>query len=269
MTDHSAIHKNDSFVYRFGKMVMGAALLICTTASGQEKRLTKEQELLVNINPGRITDEGLSLHSAAVQTGGAQYRFRFSRPENFQQISFAAETGIRMSGYSTELTGFRFSYTKGFRLGVNKTGKFRAYLGYQLSTEPLYIRTGASSSWVNFSSLSLHSEANYLLGRMQLSFAFTVPVAGFVSRTAPDASASGRFNGLLYDSYSNAWLTTWNEMHGLDFSLRFRGGRDSRVGWTTEAGFRYRSLDTDNDFQSRSFRLSGGLVWRFSKQVLR
>ena len=64
---------------------------------------------------------------------------------------------------------------------------------------------------------------------MQLSFAFTVPAAGFVSRTEPDASASGRFNGLLYDSYSNAWLTTWNEMHGLDFSLRFRAVETA--GW--------------------------------------
>ncbi len=155
-----------------------------------------------------ITDNYSGLILRGIRSSELAYSYSVISPYRKKSIVIAWNNG---QAGNVKLNDFFAAYADAFSVVKNKNGRFNTYLGYAISTNPVFItkqNEGKQYSWATSTSLSAYSSSVYSWKNNSISLDLSVPVAGFASRPESSKVYSGNVNELLYESHDNLFFTS-------------------------------------------------------------
>lgn len=209
-----------------------------------------------------VTDNYNDLALKGIQSTELAYSYSAINLYRKKSILIAWNNG---QAGNTKLNDFRAAYADVFSVMKNKNSRFNTYLGYAISTNPLFI-TKANEvkqySWATNTSLSAYSYSVYTWNNNSISLDLSIPVAGFASRPENNKSYSGNVNELLYESYDNLFFTSLHNLKVALLSVQY--SREISKRMHLQAGYQYsdKKLTENNLFRQVSHGLQAGFSYR-------
>ncbi|MGZ8517665.1 MAG: hypothetical protein ACXWWD_09960, partial [Chitinophagaceae bacterium] len=163
-----------------------------------------------------VTDNHIDLDLKGIRSAALGYSYSAVSPYRKKSISVTWNNG---QAGKAKLNDFRAAYTDLFSIVQNKNSRFNTYLGYSISTNPVFItlnNEGKRYSWATSTGLSAYSSSAYSWNHNIISLDLSVAVAGFASRPENSRVYDGNLNELLYESYDNLFFTS---LHNLEAAL--------------------------------------------------
>jgi len=86
-----------------------------------------------------------------------------------------------------------------------------------------------------------------------------LPLVGIASRPPVKSSYYNTTNGLLYDSYSNLFFTSWHNHQSVSSSLEVRRALNEQIHIVLGGRFAYNSLQKDYSYKEIQAGIYGGV----------
>lgn len=216
----------------------------------------------IGISSHSVTDNYIDLALKGIPSTELAYSYFAISPYRKKGISIAWNNG---QAGNIKLNDFRAAYADVFSVMKNKNSRFNTYLGYAISTNPVFItKTNEVKhySWATNTSLSAYSSSVYSWNNNSISLDLSIPVAGFASRPENNKSYSGNVNELLYESYDNLFFTSLHNLRAALLSVQY--GREINKRIHLQAGYQYsyKKLAENDLFRQVSHGLQAGFSYR-------
>jgi len=216
----------------------------------------------IGVSSLSVTDNYSDLVWKGIQSTDLGYSYASISAWRKKNISIAWTNG--QTGNS-KLNDFRAAYADAFSIIKNKNSRFNTYLGYAISTNPVFITKGnevKQYSWATNTSLSAYSSSVYSWSKNNISLDLSIPVAGFASRPENNKVYGGNVNELLYESYDNLFFTSLHNMKATLLSFQYSREISKRIH--LQASYQYSNKKlTENDlFRQVSHGFRAGISYR-------
>lgn len=184
-----------------------------------------------------VRDNYSDLVLKGIQSTGLAYSYASISAWRKKNISIAWNNG---QAGNAKLNDFRVMYADAFSVIKNKNSRFNTYLGYAISTNPVFITKGnevKQYSWATNTSLSAYISSLYSWKNNSISLDLSIPVAGFASRPENNKSYGGNVNELLYESYDNLFFTSLHNLEAASIAVQYSRQVGKRI--SLQAGYQY------------------------------
>jgi len=216
----------------------------------------------IGVSSLSVTDNYSDLVLKGIQSTDLGYSYSSISAWRKKNISIAWNNGQLGN---TTLNDFRVMYADAFSVMKNKNSRFNTYLGYAISTNPVFItKTNEVKqySWTASTTLSAYSSSVFAWGKNNISVDLSIPVAGFASRPENNKSYSGNVNELLYESYDNLFFTSLHNLKAASIAVQYARQVCKRVSLQAGYQYQYNRLNEGNLFRQVSHGLRAGLSYR-------
>lgn len=209
----------------------------------------------VFILPASASGENLQLSYSFNRTGTKKKKSIFIQ---WNKAQFSARD------LDVSLNGFTMAFSEAFSL--LKSRRLSGYWGYSVRANPSFITARSEEgsvrhSWSTGNNLCLYQSLAYTSGIDLISLDIFVPVIGLSSRPGKTTSPHNTTNGLLYDSYSDLFFTSWHNLRAVSASLDFTRKINRRVAFTGGLQYQYTDLKDEYDYKERKLGLYAGISW--------
>lgn len=200
---------------------------------------------------------------------------RFGAAYNVTKKSRARQTTLELGWQGARIGGanekysvneFSLQWSDGFKIGAKRLGNFSAFVGYSIHLNPSFAKaTGKTNdeyTWSTVNTLGLYQSYHYNWQRQGLSLNVQVPLIGAASRPGLLTEYPDDMNGLLYDSYSNLQLISWDNYKDVALKLNYHRELTSRMQINAGLRYRYMELETVLPVKSRSLAVEAGVSFR-------
>lgn len=231
-----------------------AALLFfaCTNINAQQNGLY--HSLAISSGDFSITDASIDATLDGKQMG---IGYEAMKKDRKRMTTFALDwegASVNKGSDKYKVNEFSLQWSDGFKIGVNRLGRFNAFVGYSLHFNPSFIKISGKDdhyyTWSTINSFGLYQSYQYNWERQSISLDVHLPVIGFASRPGMVIVYPDDFNGLLYDSYSKLELISWDNYKDIEVKLGYHRELTSR--WQLNAGAQYRYMELETAFPVRS-----------------
>jgi hypothetical protein len=175
-------------------------------------------------------------------------------------------SSINTSSNKYNLNEFSLRFSDGFKIGVNRFGRFNAFVGYGLHLNPSFIKiTGKDDryyTWTTVNTLGIYQSYQYNWNRQSITLDVYVPVVGGASRPDMVTVYPDDVNGLLFDSYSKLELISWDNYKDIEVKLGYHRELTSRWHLNAGAQYRYMELETSLPVNSRLVGVEAGVSFK-------
>jgi hypothetical protein len=222
----------------------------------------KIHSFMLGVSDVSIIDDNVELNLNGIRTGGVDYSFSAASGYRKKSISVSWKNG-RVGGF--KLTDIRAEYAAAFSVIKNKDSRFNTYLGYSITTNPVFItkiQEAKQYSWTTSTNLSAYCSAVYGWKNNSISFDLSIPVAGFASRPENNNGYGSNMNELLYESYNNLFFTSFHNLKAALLSVQYARPITKRINLQTGYQYSYRQLDESYGFRQVSHGLWAGVYYR-------
>ena len=249
-----------------GKIELASFILLLFGQQGfsQNNKSTILHSIISGVSAVSVTDSYSGLLQKNLIATDMAYNYSKINAYRKKEITAAWSTG---QSTKVKLNDFRIEYTDGWSVIKNKAGRFNTYIGYSISTNPLFIKTpdnsGKQYSWATSNTLSAYSSSFYSWKNNTISLDISLPIAGLASRPMEHTVYKEDINGLLYNSYDNLYFTSLHNLKAATISLHYSTILSKR--FSLQAGYNYRySQLTKNDllFKQVTHGLQAGFSYR-------
>jgi hypothetical protein len=191
-----------------------------------------------------LKDQTVSSSSTGGNTMLLNYTFLKQSVKRKMSAAFTWQKGSWTSGNNTiGFNGLSAKWSDGFLIAKGK--RFSGYMGYAVTLNPSFFKiedkTNSTNSWATTNSVDLYQSYQYRWKKNSVQLDIHVPVAALVSRPATDATLPSDFNAVLYDSYSNLELVSFDSYKAISVSLDYKRTLNSR--WLLWGGISYGQSD--------------------------
>lgn len=229
-------------------------------------QVVNEHQLSVGIGGSTLTDLYILPSPVSGRLMDVQYSFGSHSDARKKLFSASWSNGLLANaGSAARVNHFTLRYSQGWR--VFKSGTLNNYLGYSLSTNPVLVRAGSGDgarySWATTLQSSLYYSGVYTTRKGQWIMDVYLPVAGLASRPDEKTNASRTTEGILYDSYSRLFATSWHNQQQVSVSLGYSRPISQTVKLVLQGRFDYQSLQGGYRFQNKGAGLSAGIAWQW------
>jgi hypothetical protein len=237
-------------------------LLFFQHGSAQNNPAVKFHSLAFGASSVSITDNYIDLDLKGIRSTRLAYSFSAISPYRKKIISIAWNNG---QAGSAKLNNFRAAYAYAFSVMKNKSSRFNTYLGYAISTNPVFITKSNESkqySWATSTSLSAYSSSAYAWKNNNISLDLSVPVSGLASRPENSTVYGGNVNELLYESYDNLFFTSLHNLKAASIAVQYSREVSKRISLQAGYQYKYKRLNEGDLFLQVSHGLRAGFSYR-------
>jgi hypothetical protein len=228
----------------------------------QNTRSINCHSFTIGISSLSVTDNYLDLSLKGIQSTELAYSYSAISPYRKKSILIAWNNG---QAGNAKLNDFRAVYADAFSVIKNKNSRFNTYLGYTISTNPVFITKGnevKQYSWAASTSLSAYSSSVYSWRKNNISLDLSIPVVGFASRPENNKSYGGNMNELLYESYDNLFFTSFHNQKSVLLSVQYSREISKRIHLQAGYQYSYKKLIENDLFRQVSDGLQAGFSYR-------
>lgn len=209
-----------------------------------------------------ITDNYSDLVLKGIRS--AELAYSYSSISSYRKKSISLTWNSGQAG-NAKLNDFRAAYADAFSIIKSRNNGFNTYLGYAISTNPVFITNGNEDkkySWATSTSLSAYSYSVYSWKSNSISIDVSIPVAGFASRPENNKVYGGNVNRLLYESYDNLFFTSLHNLTAVVIAVQYSRQVSKRISLHAAYQYQYKRLNDDNLFQQVSHGLRAGFSYQ-------
>jgi hypothetical protein len=226
--------------------------------------LTGENTFTIGTAYKRLEDHFILSYPATGNTVNVGYHFIKNGIGQKVTISMEGSIGSLSNRYTNVKTqALVLNFSQGFSMVKSVGAKLAVYSGYSIHAAPSFIKASDEDetrhSWSSFNDLSLYQSFVYSSGRNKITWDINLPVIGLASRPPLKSSYYNTTNGLLYDSYSNIFFTSWKNHRALSSSLDIRRALNEQIHIILGARVAYNKLQNDYFYKETQIGLYGGI----------
>jgi hypothetical protein len=190
----------------------------------------------------------------------------------FLKISSAKKTSVLIDGsfgslsnrdVTVKMQTVSLYFSQGFSLIKSADGRLNSYWGYSLGTNPLFIKVmnkdEVAHSWSTSNDLSLYQSFVYKAGRNRITWDVNLPLIGLASRPAGRTFVNTAINGLVYDSYSNLFVTSWQNRKAVSSSLDINRMISKQISFVFGGRVAYDKMEKNNLYKSVQVGVYAGI----------
>jgi hypothetical protein len=225
---------------------------------------------VINIGTGfkELEDPFVFSHSVEGNTLSVDYSFLRSGEAKRKSMDMQWDLGsLSGRGVSVKTNDLKLRFSQAFSIIRTRNKRLNAFLGYSIYTNPSFInvkdKEGKKYSWSTSSGLSLYQCLVYMVGRNRLALDIYVPVIGLASRPEEKDYHHHTMNGVLYDSYSDLFMTSLHNQRAVSASLDFSTAlsKDIRVNFGGRYDHNY--LEKEDVYSDNKAGLYAGISCSF------
>ena len=245
-----------------GTLTGFSMLLFFQHGFAQNTQSVKFHSFSLGASTVSITDNYSDLVLKGISSTDLGYSYFAISPYRKKSILIAWANG---QAGNSKLNDFRAAYTDAFSVIKNKNSRFNTYLGYAISTNPVFIaKTNEVKqySWATNTSLSAYTSSVYSWKKNNISLDLSIPVAGFASRPENNKVYGGNVNELLYESYDNLFFTSLHNLRAASIAVQYSRQVSKRISLQAGYQYQYKRLNEDDMFRQVSHGLRAGFSYR-------
>lgn len=245
-----------------GALTCFSMLLFFQNGFAQNTQSINCHSFTIGVASLSVTDNYSDLVWKGIQSTDLAYSYSAISPYRKKSTSIAWTNG---QAGNAKLNDFRAVYADAFSVLKNKNRRFNTYLGYAISTNPVFItKTNEVKqySWATNTSISAYSSSVYSWTKNNISLDLSIPVAGFASRPENNKSYSGNVNELLYESHDNLFFTSLHNLKAALLSVQYSREINNRIHLQAGYQYSYKKLTENDLFRQVSHGLQAGFSYR-------
>lgn len=246
------------------KFIAALFLFACAYANAQQNGLY--HSLAISSGDYNLTDASIDATLDGKRMGIGYEVMKKSR-KRMSTLGIDWEgASVNTASNKYKLNDFSLQWSDGFKIGVNRFGRFNAFVGYSLHLNPSFIKVAGKDdhyyTWRTINTLGLYQSYQYNWDRQWISLDIYLPVIGAASRPDMVTVYPDDVNGLLFDSYSKLELISWDNYKDIDVKLGYHRELTSRWQLNAAAQYRYMELETSLPVTNRLIGVEAGVSFR-------
>lgn len=247
------------------QLVIGYVLLLGIPVAAQTIPMkNKEHSIRAGTGFKEIKDSYVLPYSVEGNMLYVGYSFLRSGEAKKEIISADWNKGsLSNSGAGVQTNDFSLRFSQAFSLVKSRDKCLSYFAGYSIHTAPSFIKLSDKGdkkySWSTSSNISFYQSVVYSRGKNRLSLDMYVPVIGLISRPDDQKYYYQTVNGVLYDSYSDLFFTSWHNQQAVSASVDFSTALSKEVRAVVGGRYEYNQLEKEDVYSDSRIGLYAGL----------
>lgn len=225
--------------------------------------VSKQHTFSAGVSYRKIDDYFLDVHVDKLLSTDLKYSYGVENGRSKKVLLVSGEIGHQLIGdaqarfYAADL-----SYSAGYAIQKNKTSAFKNYLGYAVAANSVFLKEGGNYSWASTTMLALYNSAVYSWKKSSLALDINIPALGFVSRPMVNTSYPSATDGMVYNSFSNLYFSSFHNQQAFSAELQFRHSFNRRWQILAATSFEYRKITESPSFLQQAYKITAGIAYR-------
>jgi hypothetical protein len=247
------------------QLVIGYVLLLGMPVAAQIiPAKNKEHSIKAGTGFKEIRDNYILPYSVEGNILYVGYSFLQSGEAKKEIISAEWNKGsLSNSGAGVRINDFSLRFSQAFSLVKSRDKRLNYFAGYSIHTAPSFIKLSDKGdkeySWSTSSNISVYQSLVYTRGRNRLSLDMYIPVIGLASRPDDRKYYSHTANGVLYDSYSDLFFTSWHNQQAISASVDFCTALSRGIRIIVGGKYDYNHLEKADGYSDSRIGMYAGL----------